>query len=200
MRILGRAGELVEATATSQASICRIQQFFAQEQFRESWPWRHWVAQPKVAQAINRRITGLPTRTVLQALADLLPRHGMALPVGKTAILGCGRGRLERRLYRHGIVRAVTGFDPAERSKLDPYCPVRNITGKYPPILMVHGTKDTDVPYEQSAQMAKELGRKGVAHELMTVKDAGHGLAGAKPSVVAETHERVLAFLKKHLR
>jgi hypothetical protein len=48
--------------------------------------------------------------------------------------------------------------------------------------------------------MAKELSRKGEEHELMTIKDGGQGLAGAKPSVLAETHERVLAFLKKHMR
>jgi len=47
--------------------------------------------------------------------------------------------------------------------------------------------------------MAKELKRQGVEHELLTVEDAGHGLAGAKPAVLAETRESVVAFLKKHL-
>jgi acetyl esterase/lipase len=97
--------------------------------------------------------------------------------------------------------KEVAGLDPDKQPRaFDPFCPVRNVTAEYPPTLMVHGTKDTDVPYDQSAQMARELGRKGVAHELLTVKDAGHGLAGAKPSMVAETQERVLDFLKKHLR
>jgi acetyl esterase/lipase len=97
--------------------------------------------------------------------------------------------------------KEVAGLDPDKEPRaFDPFCPVRNVTAEYPPTLLVHGTKDTDVPFEQSAQMARELGRKGVAHELMTVKDAGHGLAGAEPSVVAQTQERVLAFLKKHLR
>jgi dipeptidyl aminopeptidase/acylaminoacyl peptidase len=76
---------------------------------------------------------------------------------------------------------------------------VRNVTAEYPLTLLVHGTKDTDVPYEQSARMARELDRNGVAHELITVKDSGHGLGGVKPAVVAETHDRVLAFLKKYL-
>jgi acetyl esterase/lipase len=97
--------------------------------------------------------------------------------------------------------KEVAGLDPEKQPKaFDKFCPIRNVTAEYPPTLLIHGTKDTDVPYEQSAQMAQELDRKGVACELMTVKDAGHGLAGAKPSVVAETQERVLAFLKKHLR
>jgi acetyl esterase/lipase len=103
---------------------------------------------------------------------------------------------------QHGLwPKEVAGLDPDKEPKaFDSFCPVRNVTAAYPPTLLVHGTRDTDVPYEQSAQMAQELGRKGVAHELMTVKDAGHGLAGARPAVVAEAHERVLAFLKKHLR
>jgi dipeptidyl aminopeptidase/acylaminoacyl peptidase len=47
--------------------------------------------------------------------------------------------------------------------------------------------------------MDKELTRKGVEHELLTVQDAGHGLAGAKASVIADVQNRALAFLKKHL-
>ena len=81
----------------------------------------------------------------------------------------------------------------------DRFCPIRNVSEKYPPTLLVHGTKDTDVPYEQSEMMAKALESKGVEHELITIKDAGHGLSGAKPSVVAKTHDRVLAFLKEQM-
>ena len=97
--------------------------------------------------------------------------------------------------------KEVTGHDPdKEAQAFDAWCPIRNVSAHYPPTLLIHGTKDTDVPYEQSALMAKELSRKGVEHELLTVQDAGHGLAGAKPTVVAGIHERVLAFLKKHIR
>lgn len=97
--------------------------------------------------------------------------------------------------------KEVAGYDPAREPKaFDPFCPIRNVTPKYPPTLLIHGTNDTDVPYDQSAMMAKELGRKGVEHELMTIKDAGHGLAGTKPSEVAQVNERVLAFLNRHLR
>jgi acetyl esterase/lipase len=95
----------------------------------------------------------------------------------------------------------VTGHDPDKEPRaFDAFCPIRNVTGKYPPTMLIHGTKDTDVPYEQSARMAQELSRQGVEHELRTIQDAGHGLAGAKPAVVAEVHDAVLAFLKKHLR
>jgi len=94
----------------------------------------------------------------------------------------------------------VTGFDPGkEPRKLDPYCPVRNVSSEYPPTLLVHGTDDTDVPYELSAAMAKELGRQNVPHELVTVKGAGHGLSGGDKKLVEEAHEKALGFIRRHL-
>jgi acetyl esterase/lipase len=96
--------------------------------------------------------------------------------------------------------REVAGHDPDKEPRaFDALCPVRNVSARYPPTLLIHGTKDTDVPYEQSVIMAKELTRKGVEHELITIEGGGHGLGGVKPAVVADVHERVLAFLKKHL-
>jgi hypothetical protein len=112
------------------------------------------------------------------------------------------RGRFYLYLRQHGLwTREVTGFDPArERARLDPYCPVRNVTADYPPTLLVHGTEDTDVPYGQSAAMAAELARHKVAHELVTVPGAGHGLAGGDGRQVEQARRRALAFLRAHLR
>jgi acetyl esterase/lipase len=112
-----------------------------------------------------------------------------------------GRRRFYLYLRQNGLwTKEVTGFDPEEREKLDPYCPVRNITRVYPPILMIHGTTDDDVPYELSAAMAKELERKNVPHELITVVGAGHGLAGGDPKMVEDAHKRAAAFILTHLR
>ena len=55
------------------------------------------------------------------------------------------------------------------------------------------------MPYEQSADMAKELARKGVEHELVTLKGAGHGLGASSRVVVVKTYDKVTAFLNKHL-
>jgi dipeptidyl aminopeptidase/acylaminoacyl peptidase len=113
-----------------------------------------------------------------------------------------GRGRYYHYLRQNGLwTKEVTGFDPEkERARLDPYCPVRNVTPEYPPTMLVHGTEDTDVPYELSAAMAKELARHGVPYELVTVKGAGHGLFGGDKKLVAEANDRALDFIRRHLK
>ena len=115
---------------------------------------------------------------------------------------GKARGRLYHYFRQNGLwTKEVTGFDPATQSeKLDPYCPVRNITKDYPPTLLVHGTEDTDVPYVLSANMAKQFERFKVPHEFVTVKGAGHGLSGGDKKLVADAHEKALAFVRAHLK
>ena len=49
----------------------------------------------------------------------------------------------------------------------------------YPPTLLLHGDNDTDVPFEQSTLMAKELARQGVQHEFIAMPGRGHGFDGA---------------------
>jgi epoxide hydrolase 4 len=112
------------------------------------------------------------------------------------------RGRFYLYLRQQGLwTREVTGFDPQkERAKLDPFCPVRNVAPDHPPTLLVHGTEDTDVPYELSAAMAKELARHKVAHELVTVRGAGHGLVGGDRKQVEQAHAKARAFIRTHLQ
>ena len=74
------------------------------------------------------------------------------------------------------------------------------MTAAFPPTLLVHGTGDTDVPYEQSELMDRELARKGVEHELITVPGGAHGLGGTDPEIIADIRRRVLVFLARHLR
>lgn len=124
--------------------------------------------------------------------------------VGKevlTSSSGRPRGVYYLYLRQNGLwTQEVTGIDPrTERSKLDPFCPVRNITASYPPILMIHGTADTDVPYQESADMDVELKKRGVPHELITVEGGGHGLPDKTNPAVSDAYARARAFIQKHL-
>jgi dipeptidyl aminopeptidase/acylaminoacyl peptidase len=119
----------------------------------------------------------------------------------ETAVNYEGRRRFYLYCRQQGLwPKEVAGIDPDREPKaFDPFCPIRNVTTAYPPTLLIHGTKDTDVPYEQSETMDRELTRKGVKHELITVPGAGHGLVGVDPAVVAGVRRRVLSFLADHL-
>jgi dipeptidyl aminopeptidase/acylaminoacyl peptidase len=65
----------------------------------------------------------------------------------------------------------------------------------FPPTLLLHGTEDTDVPAEESKNMAAALARANVAHELLLLNGIGHGFAGATPDQVAAAERRVADFL-----
>lgn len=139
----------------------------------------------------------------------LVPKEEAYREVGGQVLTGTGgssgqkgRGRFYLYLRQNGLwTREVTGFDPQrERAKLDPYCPVRKVSSQYPPTLLVHGTEDTDVPYELSVAMARELARNKVPHELVTVKGAGHGLGGGDRKLVDEANSRAEAFIRRQLR
>jgi acetyl esterase/lipase len=121
---------------------------------------------------------------------------------GLTADAQRGRSRFYLYLRQNGLwTREVTGFDPdGDRKKLDAYCPVRNVTADYPPTLLIHGTEDTDVPYELSVNMVKELARHKVWHELVTVKGAGHGLSGGDRKLVDAANDKAAAFIRRHAR
>ncbi|MDB5385594.1 MAG: hypothetical protein JWM11_1240 [Planctomycetaceae bacterium] len=111
------------------------------------------------------------------------------------------RGDYYRYLRQSGgWSREVTGIDAAkEPGKLKPYCPVQLITPEYPPIMMIHGTADTDVPYECSAKMDAELTRHGVEHVLATIPGAEHGLRDGDPKLVAVANSKALEFIRRHL-
>jgi acetyl esterase/lipase len=95
----------------------------------------------------------------------------------------------------------VVGYDPAlHPAAFAPYCPVQLVTATHPPTLLLHGDRDTDVPYEQSVLMASALQAAGVSHELITIANGDHGFDDEmdRPAV-ADAFRRVRAFLGRHV-
>jgi acetyl esterase/lipase len=108
--------------------------------------------------------------------------------------------------------KEVAGHDPhTEPQAFEEYCPVRHITKEYPPTLLLHGDRDTDVPFELSKQMAAALEQHQVPHRLITMEGLGHvfdrvpdsSLQGEpmrlKHPRVAEAFDAVLAFLTEQM-
>lgn len=119
-------------------------------------------------------------------------------PISSTT---AGRGKFYVYTRQHGLwPKLVAGLDPDTQDKaFDPYCPIRNVTGDFPPTLLLHGDSDTDVPHAQSMSMSVELKRKGVDSELITIKQGEHGFDhDMKAPQTAAAFERVLGFLRRH--
>jgi acetyl esterase/lipase len=114
-----------------------------------------------------------------------------------------GRGRSTFFLYLKQTgqwLNAVCGLDPvSDRDKITQFCPVRNVTPKYPPTLFLHGTADKNVPVEQSLAMASELKRHGVSHEVITIEGGGHSLWGGDRKLIDQAFKRSMDYIREKL-
>ncbi|MGW1786065.1 alpha/beta hydrolase fold domain-containing protein [Streptomyces sp. NPDC002143] len=86
---------------------------------------------------------------------------------------------------------------PATEERARPASPVTYVTADAPPFLLVHGTQDHLVPFEQSRLLQSALLTAGAEVDLVPVEGADHGFFGA-PEVPAVL-EQSTAFLIKHL-
>ena len=90
----------------------------------------------------------------------------------------------------------VTGHDPREEPEwFERYLPLRNIAAGYPPTILIHGTSDTDVPHEQSKNLALRLRELCVEHEFVSLDGVGHGFAGARPQDIERAENAAADFL-----
>lgn len=103
---------------------------------------------------------------------------------------------------QHGAwPEAVSGWNPhTEPGKFNPFMPVKNVTKDYPPTLLIHGTVDTDVPYEQSVMMAEQLKRHGVGHELISIPGGEHGLGGGDPRRIDAAYQSAMEFVNRYMK
>ncbi len=73
--------------------------------------------------------------------------------------------------------------------------PTSHVSKEDPPFLIIHGTKDPLVPFDQSQRLHRTLKEAGVESTLVPVQGGGHG---GFPR--AEVAARLQAFFDKHLR
>ncbi|MFC7681807.1 alpha/beta hydrolase [Paenibacillus sp. GCM10028914] len=98
-------------------------------------------------------------------------------------------------------IQTVTGLDPLlHKEELTKFSPIFNVTKDYPPTLLLHGTSDVDVPYEQSVFMRAALLKEGITTKLITIPNGEHVFEKDfhNPTVQKALHQ-VIEFLKTHL-
>ena len=139
------------------------------------------------------------------AAQGAVPKEEALAAVGREPLAGAegkhNRGQFYLYCRQQGLwPREVAARDPdREPAAFDAFCPLRNVTADYPPTLLVHGDNDTDVPYEQSVLMDRELKRHDVEHEFITIDGGGHGLAGVPAEVAERAYDQAVEFLRKRL-
>lgn len=86
---------------------------------------------------------------------------------------------------------------------LEQASPVTYVTADDPPFLLIHGTRDTVVPYEQSQLMYDRLVQANVPAQLVTVQNGDHSMTAADGSTtptIAEINQTILGFLTVYLK
>lgn len=79
--------------------------------------------------------------------------------------------------------------------KLHDASPIYHVKKGLPPFLLIHGTKDTQVPYEQSVKFQEKMQAAGNVCELFTVPDGAHGM-GSWDKAHPEYKDKVVNWLK----
>lgn len=109
--------------------------------------------------------------------------------------------------------REVVGVDPAtEQSELERFSPTLHVTADSSPTMLLHGSKDTDVPFDESERMAVALEKHRVPHRFVRLDDYDHLFdvfpegwqtdeppSELKDPTVLAAFDAVLQFLDEHL-
>jgi acetyl esterase len=94
---------------------------------------------------------------------------------------------------------ALDVLDDAGLAKLWSLAPIAAVHKGMPPFLCIHGTKDDQVPYDQSPAMCAAMHKAGVACELITIEGGGHGMSSWRAAEMQHWKPEMIAWLKKTL-
>jgi acetyl esterase/lipase len=120
---------------------------------------------------------------------------------GPSDLMRMGSKRYRGRAFRRRKANApesrlIGGTVDEKRDLARAASPVTHVSKDDPPFLIMHGTEDPLVPYEQSEILARALRKAGVPVELVPVEGAGHG--GVK-FFTADMRRKVAGFFDTHL-
>jgi dipeptidyl-peptidase 4 len=126
-------------------------------------------------------------------LASLLITKGADYFKAAVAVAPVTNWRYYDNIYTERFMRT-----PQENAKgYDDNSPinfVKNIKGKY---LLIHGSGDDNVHYQNSMEMAKELVKYNIPFDMMTYPDKNHGIYGGNTRLHLFT--KILKFVRENL-
>jgi acetyl esterase len=86
----------------------------------------------------------------------------------------------------------ISAVEATNVSKLVQGSPVTYIHKDMPPYLLMHGSKDEDVPYAQSVEMCKAMKAAGAKCDLVTVEAGVHGMDHWEPHPELHWYKKAL--------
>jgi len=96
--------------------------------------------------------------------------------------------------------REVSGFSPDSLAEeIAAYEPAKHVTRDFPPTLLIHGTQDTDVPFEESAKMAAQFRQHGVPYILVSIDKGEHMFVGGNETQIEDAYKTMEEFMTKYL-
>jgi acetyl esterase len=94
----------------------------------------------------------------------------------------------------------VEQLDETGLAKLRELSPIGGVHKGMPPFLVIHGTKDDQVSYDQSTAMCEAMHKAGATCELITIEGGGHGMSGWRDPAMQHWKGEMIAWLQKTLQ
>jgi alpha-L-fucosidase 2 len=94
----------------------------------------------------------------------------------------------------------VERLDESGLAKLQSMAPIAGVHTGMPPFLCIHGTKDDQVPYEQSTAFCDAIRGAGSKCELITIKNGGHGMSRWREPEMQHWKSEMITWLKTTLQ
>jgi acetyl esterase len=91
-------------------------------------------------------------------------------------------------------------LDASGLAKLRAVAPIAAVHKGMPPFLIIHGTKDDQVDYEQSTAFRDAIRAAGVKCDLITIEGGGHGMGGWRAPGMQHWKVEMIDWLKQTLR
>jgi alpha-L-fucosidase 2 len=93
----------------------------------------------------------------------------------------------------------VEQLDEAGLAKLRAVAPIAAVRKGMPPFLVIHGTKDDQVSFEQSTTLCDAIRQVSTACELIAIEGGGHGMGGWRAPEMQHWKPETIAWLRKTL-